>query len=117
MFFDHSRSMPKGKKKKDAGPPKPKIPPEVMADIDALSVDHIPYATRAEMCQRLGTFASAADVQRNDLGAAPGCIGSLVTLLAQFKAPAESLASSASAATSRQACEEWASPQSPGVSG
>ena len=76
-----------GKKaKKDAGPPKPKVPVETLTDVAILTDDAAPVEEKANSAFRLGAFASAADVQRSDLGAT-GAIEALTQALKQLAEP------------------------------
>lgn len=97
------------KKKKDAAPPQPKVPAELMADLALLQDRQAVDGDKAMACSRLGAFAAAADVQRNDLGAA-GCIEMLVAQLVVSREPIpRSLRTGAAAAVTlaaRKQCEE-----------
>ena len=77
--------MPK-KKKADSGPPKPKVPPETLAAVAILSDANATADEKAMAAHRLGAFASAADVQRNDLGSV-GAVEALTQALMLLAEP------------------------------
>jgi hypothetical protein len=81
----NTRVMPK-KKKADSGPPKPKVPPETLAAVAILSDANATADEKAMAAHRLGAFASAADVQRNDLGSV-GAVEALTQALMLLAEP------------------------------